>query len=139
MPAVRNDNKPATIVNEGIMEDQAGARIQILGDAETVGGIVELLESEGLRVVSHGPVDDPGRLALDLETIGSVVTIASTLFFQGPIVPQILHLLRRRGRQKDEQRLILQGPGGRFELSGVDELPDDQAIAIFRAAAGRPA
>jgi hypothetical protein len=121
------------------MEDQTGPRLQIIGDKDTISGVVQLLKDEEIRLISHGPVQDPGRLALDFETVGSVVAIASTLFFQGPIVPQILSLLRKSGHKKGGQELIIQGPGGRFELTTADELSDDQAAAIFRAAAGQRA
>lgn len=74
-----------------------GRPIRIQGDPAVVEEVAALVkESEEAEYV-RTEQDDSGGIGADfaLETVATVIAIASTLFFDGAIVPKLYALLRR--------------------------------------------
>ena len=102
------------------MNDQ-GVRIRITSDQKVVAELESVLRDEDLPVLSSGPVESPGRLALDFDTVASVVTMTSTLLFNGAIVPNLLRLVRH----DRTRRIIVDGPDKRVEIEYRDGITED--------------
>ncbi|MEZ0075405.1 hypothetical protein [Planotetraspora sp. GP83] len=107
-------------------------RIRMLSDEETVSFLVEGVTNSGGRVVSRAPVADPGRLALDLSTVESVIAIVSALFIDGPIIPQLLERLRSGKSHK----VVFEGPLRKITIEGREGLTEEELKAAFRLVMG---
>lgn len=94
------------------MPDYDGVRIRITSDESLITELEKELRDADLPILSSGVVQSPGTLALDFGTVASLVTMASTLFFNGPIVPALLRLLRKNKKH----RIIIDGPEKRIEI-----------------------
>ncbi len=90
-------------------------------------------------VISSGPVEDPGRLSMDLGTAASVISAATPLFFEGPVIPQIWRLLRSKSATTDaesQDSLVLRGPGGRFVVDAPQNMTVEELVVLYRLATG---
>ncbi|MFF4900771.1 hypothetical protein [Streptomyces sp. NPDC001068] len=105
------------------MERHTGPKIRFFTDLDVGEEIAGIVERNGGVVLSKGPAEDPGRFAFDFGTVTAVVTLAGTLLFKEPVIPELYRLLRRRG---DGQKVVVEGPHGRVEL-GSRERPLSEA------------
>jgi hypothetical protein len=109
---------------------QSGPRIRITSEELVIADLEQVLRKEQLPVLSSGVVENPGRLALDFGTVSSVVTVASALFFSGPIVPELLHLLRKHRKH----RIIIDGPRKRVEIEWRPDITEEDIRKALREA-----
>lgn len=115
------------------MTSSNGPRISMMSDPGTIDEIALILESAGLPVVVRRPVDDPGRLAFDLGTVEALITIATGLFFTGPVIPAIWKWLH----SDSERVLVVDGTARRIEVTGGPELTQEQLLSLVNMAMGR--
>jgi hypothetical protein len=108
-----------------------GTRIRITSEESLITALEEMLRDENLPVLSSGVVERPGRLALDFDTVSSVVTLASTLFFSGPIIPSLLKLLRKHKKT----RIIVDGPEKRIEIEWHSAITEDEIRKVLEQVA----
>ncbi len=114
------------------MSSGDGPRISMMSDPETIDEIARILESAGLPVVARKPVDDPGRIAFDLGTVETLVTIATGLFFSGPVIPAIWKWLR----SGSDRVLVFDGITRRIEVTGGPELTQEELLSLVNMAMG---
>lgn len=110
---------------------QPGTRIRITSEEAVIADLEQVLREADLPVLSSGTVDSPGRLALDFDTVSSIVTMASTLFFSGPIVPALLRLLKKHKKT----RIIVDGPRKRIEIEWHSAASEDEIRQALQEAA----
>lgn len=110
---------------------EPGTRLRITSEEAIIADLEKVLREEDLPVLSSGAVDNPGRLALDFDTVASVVTMASTLFFSGPIVPSLLGLLKKHKKS----RIIIDGPRKRIEIEWHADVTEDEIRQALHDAA----
>jgi hypothetical protein len=110
---------------------QSGTRIRITSEEALIADLEEMLREENFPILSSGTVENPGRLALDFDTISSIVTTVSALFFSGPIVPGLLRLLRKN----KGSRIIIDGPRKRIEIEWHSDVTEDEISNALRQAA----
>lgn len=75
----------------------SGRAIRIQGDPAVVEDIAALIQENDDAQYIRTELDDSGGIGADfiLETIATLIAIASALFFDGPIVPQLYSVLHR--------------------------------------------
>ena len=110
---------------------EPGTRLRITSEEAIIADLEKVLREEDLPVLSSGTVDNPGRLALDFDTVSSIVTMASTLFFSGPIVPSLLRLLKKNKKS----RIIVDGPRKRIEIEWHVDVSEEEIRQALRDAA----
>jgi hypothetical protein len=110
---------------------QPGVRLRITSEESIIAELEQVLRDENLPVLSSGAVENPGRLALDFDTVSSIVTSVSALFFSGPIVPGLLGLLRKNKKS----RIIVDGPRKRIEITWHSEVTEAEISDALRQAA----
>jgi hypothetical protein len=74
-----------------------GRAIRIQGDSVVVEEIAALIQASEDAQYLRTEQDDSAGIGADfaLETVATVIAIASALFFDGPIVPKLYAVLRR--------------------------------------------
>ena len=74
-----------------------GRSIRIQGHAVVIAEIAELLQASDGAEYLRTEEDDSGGIGADfaLETVATLIAIASALFFDGPIVPKLYAILHR--------------------------------------------
>jgi hypothetical protein len=82
---------------------------------------------EDARVVSRGVVEDATELSLSLDTVEALVAIISQLFFNGPLVPALLHAFRKSANAHCHVR----GPAGEFTFVPPPDMTDDQVREVL--------
>ncbi|MET8138680.1 hypothetical protein ABZU32_00080 [Sphaerisporangium sp. NPDC005288] len=107
-------------------------RVRILADEETASFLAEELTGAGETVVDRAPVADPGRLALDLGTVESIVALVSALFIEGPIITR----LWERMRSGKTQKLVFEGPLRKVTIEAKSDLTQEEIKAAFRLVTG---
>jgi hypothetical protein len=89
---------------------EGGVRIRITSEESLITELAEELRRSDLPILSSGVVESPGRLALDFDTVASIVTVVTGL--SGPIGPALLGRLRKHKKT----RVIVDGPEKRVEI-----------------------
>jgi hypothetical protein len=74
-----------------------GTAMRIQGDPDVISEITELIKDSNAVKFIRVEQDDSGGVGADfiLETIATVIAIASSLFFDEPIVPKLWEILHR--------------------------------------------
>ena len=103
------------------MSEHGGTRIRITSEESLITELEGKLRDENLPILSSGIVERPGRLALDFDTASSIVLMASALFFNGPIIPELLHLLHKHRKS----RIIVDGPDKRVEIEWHSDITEE--------------
>ena len=74
-----------------------GMAVRIQGDPEVIGEISELIRGSDEAQFIRVEMDDTGGVGADfiLETVATVISIVSGVFFDKPIVPKLWEILHR--------------------------------------------
>ena len=85
-----------------------GYPVRIQGDPAVIGDITELLDESSEAQSVRVDEDSTGGIGADfaLETIATITAIVSSLFFQKPIVPSLLAILRK----KEGTKITIESP-----------------------------
>ena len=110
---------------------QPGIRIRITSEESLIAELEQMLRDEDLPILSSGVVENPGKLALDFDTVSSIVTSVSALFFSGPIIPGLLGLLRKNKKH----RILIDGPRKRIEITWHSDVTEAEISDALRQAA----
>jgi|GEM_PF-4283534 len=107
-----------------------GRAIRIQGDPSVIEEIAALIEESDDAKYLRTEQDDSGGIGADfvLETIATVIAIASNLFFDGPIVPKLFTVLRRH----PGTRISIETPTRTVSITSTGSLSEESLQNILR-------
>ncbi|WP_030722428.1 hypothetical protein [Streptomyces sp. NRRL F-2580] len=100
-----------------------GRPIRIQGDPDVIKEIEALMRESDDAQYLRTEEDDSGGIGADfeLDTVATIIGIASSLFFDGPIIPKLYGILRRhRGT-----RISVETPTGSVSITASGDFSEE--------------
>ncbi|MFF4427121.1 hypothetical protein ACFY04_41355 [Streptomyces sp. NPDC001549] len=105
-----------------------GRPMRIQGDPDVIEEIAALVRESDVAEYMRTEEDDSGGIGADfnLEAVATLIGIASSLFFEGPIVPKLYGILRRR----PGARISVETPTGSVSIKVTGDFSEE---SLYRA------
>jgi hypothetical protein len=110
-----------------------GTSLRIQGEPPVIQEIAALVQDSEAAEVLRIETDDEGGIGadFDLETVSTIIGIASNLFFAGPMIPALLGIFRRHKGTK----VTIETPTRSVSIESNKELSLDQLQEMLGALA----
>jgi hypothetical protein len=108
-----------------------GVAVRIQGEPDVIGEISEVVKASDKAEFVRAEQDDTGGIGADfvLETVATIVIIASGLFFDEPIVPKLWGILRRHRGTK----IMIETPTQTVTIESTGELTKESLQTALNA------